>query len=238
MKTEILPVCFAYSWFRLVSTWHYIFQAKLICPVTTLVQIRCHYWRVKLTRLTDAFVYYLLLFQAYRTSGSVIAWRCAAPSRMSNSHLTADGRLSLTVITVRKKSSTNFWIVPLVDNRRVRNISGTVLWLRSFRWRRWSSMGFTCGCGKANVIEWKFNYLKKIGTIKLSFNDNGNIQLTRCHIRTPGLPPLEMTGQGDELFIVPTEGRTNKKQSDEGFEACIRTRLWWCKFQQKLSLLK
>ena len=73
----------------------------------------------------------LLDFQAWRTSGSLMLCLRAPSSRRSKSHLTAGGRCSSTVRMVRKKSTTNFSMVPLVDRRRVRKISGMALGVRS-----------------------------------------------------------------------------------------------------------
>lgn len=66
-------------------------------------------------------------FQACTTSGSVIPCLRAASSNRSNNHFIAGGRASFTVNIVLRKSSTNFCIVPFVDNNRVRNISGIAL---------------------------------------------------------------------------------------------------------------
>ena len=86
----------------------------------------------------------LLDFQEVTTSGSVIPRVLAASSKTSKSHLTAGGKPLLGFKIVLKKSSTNFWTVPLVDNNLVRNISGMALWVLSeFLWGESWSIGLT-----------------------------------------------------------------------------------------------
>ena len=55
-------------------------------------------------------------FQACSTSGSNILCFLAPSSSKSNNHLIAGGKSLSTVNIIRKKSVTNFSIVPLVDN--------------------------------------------------------------------------------------------------------------------------
>ncbi len=65
------------------------------------------------------------------TSGLLSPCWAAASSSRSKSHLTGGGKWGGTFRIVPKKSSTNFWIVPLVESSRVRKISGMDLWERA-----------------------------------------------------------------------------------------------------------
>lgn len=58
------------------------------------------------------------------TSGLARLNSSPASSSVSNSHFTGAGKLGGTFRIVPKKSSTNFWTVPLVESSLVRKISG------------------------------------------------------------------------------------------------------------------
>ncbi len=118
------------------------------------------------------------------TSGLLSPCWAAASSSRSKSHLTGGGKWGGTFRIVPKKSSTNFWIVPLVESSRVRKISGMDLWERAAKQET------------INDQSYRIHYSYK-RNVRKPLEDNFSFEFVRISARHPRGGPLP-SGSNEE----------------------------------------